>query len=738
MKTSRKTLYILDGNALLHRAWHAVPPLATKDGLIVNAVYGFTNVVEKIRYSFKPDYLCVAWDLPGKTFRHEAVESYKATRAKKEPELYAQIPMIQELLLSYHVPSYSAPGYEADDVIGTVAEIVKKQNVDVVIVTGDKDALQLVNEKVKIYNTHKEGLIYDREKVLDRFEGLGPEKVVEVMALMGDSSDNYPGIYGIGPKAAEKLINEFGSFENIYRNLSKVQEKTKQKLVKGKKAGQMSYQLAKIVTDLDLKLDFKKFTNWNLGSKEVLVLFEEYGFRSLPRRIGSLSSTKPVSTVFKKNLKMDDIEKVVVQLSAKLKGKVYAIRGTASLVLQGVDMVVDDIDVICDKDSALFLNTAFDDKVIEKETEILYPKAQQTLEKIFWIDDLGFYSFGAAEDGKQVREKNIYSSASILFGLMNNERSVSTIEKFNESDMVTDWGVRNLSNKSSMYEPMNYNYGTIWPFTSYFIGAAQFYTHFNLQGLETVRKSAQHVFDYGLGIVPEVFSGDINTKLGEAYHNQGFSVSGYVFPMIRGLIGLDVDALNNKITFSPKIPVDWKFLKVHNVNIGSAIVNLDLINENGRMVFLAKKISGRNIQIEFSPDLPLGTESNSMHVNVQPVKPALIHHKQAEQLKITFDLEEESSVVLMYKPTVSVFLQDHMTPIGATNEELKIVSQNLDGKKLTVHCEGKPNKDYELEIMNYELVKSISGAELKDGKLIVNIPGTGNDFLKHEIEVEVR
>lgn len=378
------------------------------------------------------------------------------------------------------------------------------------------------------------------------------------------------------------------------------------------------------------------------------------------------------------------------------------------------------------------------DKEIEKETEILFPKAQQALEKIFWIDDLGFYSFGAAEDGKQVRDKNIYSSASILFGLMNNERSVSTIEKFNESDMVTDWGVRNLSNKSSMYEPTNYNYGTIWPFTSYFIGTAQFHTHFNLQGLETVRKTAQHAFDYGLGIVPEVFSGDINTKLGEAYHDQGFSVSGYIFPMVRGLIGLEVDAITNKIIFSPKIPADWKFLKVHNVNVGGTIVNLDLINENGRMELSAKKISGRNIQIEFSPDLPLGTESNSLNVNGRLLNPEMIHHKQAEQLKVTINLETESSVVLMYKPTASVFLQDHSTPIGAVNEGLKIVSQNLDGKKLTVYCEGKPNKIYELGIMNYELVKSVSGAVLKNGKFFVNIPGNGNDFLKHEIVVEVR
>lgn len=377
------------------------------------------------------------------------------------------------------------------------------------------------------------------------------------------------------------------------------------------------------------------------------------------------------------------------------------------------------------------------DKEMEKETEMLFPKAQRSLEKIFWIDDLGFYSFGAAEDGKQVRDKNIYSSASILFGLMDNDRCVSTIEKFNESDMVTDWGVRNLSNKSSLYEPTNYNYGTIWPFTSYFIGAAQFYSHFNLQGLETVRKTAQHAFDYGVGIVPEVFSGDINTKLGEAYHDQGFSVSGYVYPLIHGLIGLDVDALNNKIKFSPKIPVDWKFLKVHNVNVGGTTVNLDLVNENGRMELSVKKISGRNIQIEFSPDLPLGTEGNSVHVNGQLVKYEMIHHKQAEQLKINLNLEKESSVVFVYKKAVSVFLKDQTTPIGAVNEGLKIISQNLEGKKLTVHCEGQPNKVYEIGIMNYDLVNSITGAELKDGKLTMVIPGTGSDFLKHEIIVEV-
>lgn len=156
------------------------------------------------------------------------------------------------------------------------------------------------------------------------------------------------------------------------------------------------------------------------------------------------------------------------------------------------------------------------------------------------------------------------------------------------------------------------------------------------------------------------------------------------------------------------------------------------------MELSSKKISGRNIQIDSSPDLPLGNESNSLLVNRLPVRPFMVHHKHSVPLKITLDMEAESSLLLIYQQAVSIFLPDHSTPTGVTNEGLKVISQKFDGKRLSIHCEGKPNKKYELGIFNYELAKSISGAELKDGKLIVNIPGTGNDFMKHYITVEIR
>lgn len=375
------------------------------------------------------------------------------------------------------------------------------------------------------------------------------------------------------------------------------------------------------------------------------------------------------------------------------------------------------------------------DKEIEADAEKAFAVAQKVLEKIYWVEDLGFYSFGAAEDGKQVRDKNIYSATPILFGLYDAGKSESTIKLFNENDMVTDWGIRNLSNKSSMYEPTNYNYGTIWPFTSFFIGAAQFVTHFNLQGYQTVRNTAQHSFDYGLGILPEVFSGDINTKLGEAYHNQGFSVSGYIFPMVRGLIGLDVDALNNKISFAPKLPADWKYLKVNKAKIGSLSVDFDLKIDKTGMELLVKKVGGKNIQIEFLPELPLGTEIISAKVNQNTVAPKIIHNSQSEQLSITLDIESESKVVLEYKPTVAIYLLENATPIGATNEGIKIVSQELNRKVLSIYCEVKPSKEYELGVLNGDLIKSVKGAQYKNGKLLVKNIGDEKSFVKHKIEI---
>ncbi|MFH1631992.1 MAG: DNA polymerase I [bacterium] len=282
-----KKFLILDGNALLHRAWHAIPLLTTKDGLVVNAAYGFTNVIEKMRADLKPDYIAVAWDLPGKTFRHAEYEDYKGTREKKEQELYDQIDYIQEILCAYGVPSLSAEGMEADDVIATIAEMLRrKKDFETLIVTGDMDALQLVDDSTKVVAFIKglsETKEYDIAAVQNRY-GLVPDQLIDFKALMGDPSDNLPGIAGIGKKGAAELVGEFGSIEGIAKALKagKVPSRYEKKLEGQEENLKKMKMLVTLIRDVDLgdfKIDDAKIEEPDLET--LLDLFRRYEFRRL-------------------------------------------------------------------------------------------------------------------------------------------------------------------------------------------------------------------------------------------------------------------------------------------------------------------------------------------------------------------------------------------------------------------------------------------------------------------------
>jgi glycogen debranching enzyme len=378
------------------------------------------------------------------------------------------------------------------------------------------------------------------------------------------------------------------------------------------------------------------------------------------------------------------------------------------------------------------------DKETEKASAQLLPKAVSALEKIFWMDDLGYYSFGASDDGKQVRDKNIFPTSIMIFDLLDKSRSSSSVKNFNESDLMTDWGVGNLSNKSSLYEPTNYNYGTVWGFNSYFANASQYKYHFNLSAYSLLRNTLQHAFDYGLGIFPEVFSGDINTKLGEAYHNQGFCTSGYIFPMMTGMIGLNVNSLENKITFAPKLPMQWEWLDVKNVKVGKSSVNMTNKIKNGEWKILIDKSGNEEINFEFMPDLFAGSKITSVSIDGNPIDFESVDHGSAVQLKSSFTINGKHEVIVTYTPSVEIYLLDETTPVGATNEGLKIISHNYSDKKLYINVEVKPGKEYKLGIINEGLVKSISGAKENEGKLYFSAEGTGNQFVKHQIVIDIK
>ncbi len=316
----KQNFVIIDGNAIIHRAYHALPPLTARDGTVVNAVYGFTSMLLKVLNHLKPDYLAVSFDLPGGTFRDEIYEDYKATRVKADQELYDQIPLAHEVVEAFDIPIYTKEGYEADDVIGTITHKTKKlkvKGITSIIVSGDKDLLQLVDDqKVEVYLLRKgisEYELYDDKAVEERF-GFGPEYIVDFKSLMGDSSDNIPGVAGVGKKTATDLIQKVGGLDKIYKNLDKLEDfgikgSVKKKLEADEDNARMSKELAQIHTDVkDIKFSIKDCVVSELNIEEIKELFKKFEFYSLINRLPGVKASERKASKSSKKEKTRNIE----------------------------------------------------------------------------------------------------------------------------------------------------------------------------------------------------------------------------------------------------------------------------------------------------------------------------------------------------------------------------------------------------------------------------------------------
>lgn len=286
-----KKLVIIDGNALIHRAFHALPSLKTKKGELVNAVYGFISILFKVIQDLKPYYLAVTFDLAGPTFRNLEYKDYKAKRIKAPQELYDQIPLIKKVVKTFNIPIYEKKGFEADDIIGTIVEKInkKKFKIEIFIVTGDLDTLQLIDKNINIY-TFKKGIsnafIYNRNEVKKRY-GLTPKQIIDFKGLKGDFSDNIPGVPGIGDKTASDLLKKFNNLDNLYKKLnqSNLNIKLKARLLEYKEQAFFSRRLATIKKDilLDFNLKENKWGNYDL--KKVESLLKTLDFNTLIKRL---------------------------------------------------------------------------------------------------------------------------------------------------------------------------------------------------------------------------------------------------------------------------------------------------------------------------------------------------------------------------------------------------------------------------------------------------------------------
>ena len=297
-QTKRKTLVLIDGHAIIHRAFHAVPEdLTTKKGEVVNATFGFTSILIKALTDIKPDYIAVAFDRPVPTFRHKQFPAYKAHRPTLPDIMRPQFGRIREVVEAFGIPIYEKDGFEADDVLGALSVQATQQGVDTIIFTGDMDTLQLVNEHVRVLAAKRgisEVTDYDEAAVMNRY-GLPPSKLPDFKGLVGDKSDNIPGVPGIGEKTATKLLTDYGDLEGVLAHIDELTPKEQRLLREKSEQGRLSKQLATIVLDVPVKLDLEACRAGQINRDRVVALFRELEFRSLVDKIPGGTNNAPTN-----------------------------------------------------------------------------------------------------------------------------------------------------------------------------------------------------------------------------------------------------------------------------------------------------------------------------------------------------------------------------------------------------------------------------------------------------------
>jgi DNA polymerase-1 len=294
-------LFLIDANSLIHRTFHALPPLTSSSGKPTGALYGLASILIALLKE-NPEFCAALFDRPEPTIRKEKFEEYKAQRPKAPEELVFQIIEAHNLFLNFGIKYFEKPGFEADDLIASLTKKFKNENLQIIILTGDRDTFQLVDDKKVIIRILKKGISqiedYDENKIIEKFQIL-PNQIVDFKALIGDPSDNIPGVSSIGPKTAIELIKSFGSLEGIYKNLDKI-TKFKDKLIQEKENVFFYRKLVKLYDDLELDINLNDL-KINLNKEQLINYFKELGFESLIQRLNKNNNAD--KDKLKKNIK---------------------------------------------------------------------------------------------------------------------------------------------------------------------------------------------------------------------------------------------------------------------------------------------------------------------------------------------------------------------------------------------------------------------------------------------------
>lgn len=385
------------------------------------------------------------------------------------------------------------------------------------------------------------------------------------------------------------------------------------------------------------------------------------------------------------------------------------------------------------------LARAAGDAVLSKKAVADLTRAGDALRRRFWDGENGRYAHAIDGSGGLVRELTPWSAVGLMWGFGEGERGASTLEKIGAAELTTDWGVRTLSDKSALYEPLNYNYGAVWPFLTGWVASAQFNNELPVPGYRSLMSSVRHTFDNAAGCLTEVFSGARNVWPAEAVPHQGFSGGSVVLPFVRGLLGLEGSAPEKKVSFKPRLPANWEGLSIDGFKVGEADVAVRYMRSEGKVVAVVTSSAPAGWRMSFGPSFGPGTTILSASVNGKPaafvgVGPAALSVRPS----VEFPLTGEDTVEIGFAPTVEILPPAVETRTGDANRGLKVIRVELSTPKdgLEIVVEGLAGETYELPVTMSDRIGAVEGATLSNGRLIIRIPGLlGTGFVRHTVKV---
>jgi len=386
------------------------------------------------------------------------------------------------------------------------------------------------------------------------------------------------------------------------------------------------------------------------------------------------------------------------------------------------------------------LSQALGKKDLAEKAASAYQKTKEAFNKKFWNEESKFYVYAFNQNGQQLKEISPWNALGLMWHLGQGERAFSSLEKLNSSVLTTDWGIRSLAIRSQYYQPLGYNYGAVWPFISGWVAAAQFKNHLIQQGYFTLMSTAVHTFDNELGFIDEVFSGSHNIWLDESVPHQGFSSAAVIFPLVKGMLGLEGNALRKIVFFKPHFPGNWEKISMKNFQVGQAHFSFDYQRSKNSLKVIVYAEKAENYRLVLAPALAIGTQLKSLVVDGQIIPFKIKSFHQIVQPEAEILLNKNSvNIEMKFRPAVEVLPPKIVSRIGERNKGLKIISikQGKD-KELLIKVEGLTGEKYKLNVLNPELIKELNGASLEGNKLKFQIQhGRTQTFIPYTITIKM-